>query len=229
MFRHIMITAFVAGTLAGLFAAGMQALRVTPLILEAEVYEQAAEKAAAHDHGDGAAHSHGTPAWEPEPGRERFAFTAAADLLAGIGFALLLVGAIALSGREVGGREGILWGMGGFAVFTLAPSLGLPPELPGMAAGDLDARQGWWAFTAMATAAGLGLLAFSPRIWLKVAALALIAAPHVIGAPIAPMGGGAVPPELVARFATASIVTAGLFWLVLGGVSGSLYRRFGRV
>lgn len=229
MFRRIMLTAFVAGTLAGLLAAGMQTLKIAPLILEAEVYEQAAEKPATHDHhADGAAHEHAAPAWEPAPGGERIAYTVAADLLAGIGFALLLVGAIALSGREVGGREGVLWGLAGFAVFTLAPSLGLPPELPGMLAGELVARQGWWALTALATASGLGLLAFSSRTGLKVAALALIVAPHMLGVPMGP-SGGAVPPELMARFASASIVIAGLFWVALGGLSGLIYRRMGRV
>ena len=50
--------------------------------------------------------------------------------------------------------------MAGFAVFMLAPSLGLPPELPGMPAAELGPRQVWWLLTAAATAAGLALLAF---------------------------------------------------------------------
>ena len=29
-------------------------------------------------------------------------------------------------------RQGLFWGFAGFAVFTLAPGLGLPPELPAM-------------------------------------------------------------------------------------------------
>jgi predicted cobalt transporter CbtA len=35
-----------------------------------------------------------------------------------------------------------------------------------------------------------------------------------------------VPAELAAEFATASLAVAAAFWLLLGSVSGWLYRRF---
>src|SRR3974390_3265881 len=41
-------------------------------------------------------------------------------------------------------HEGLMWGLAGFAVFTLAPGLGLPPELPGVPAAPLLSRQLWW-------------------------------------------------------------------------------------
>lgn len=238
MFRRIMLTAVLAGGLAGLFASGMQAWKVVPVILEAEVYEQAAE---AHGH-PGVAHEHAVhdeaaleraavdsapESWAPSDGIERTTYTVLANVLAGIGFASLLVGVIALSGRQVGPGAGVLWGLGGFAAFTVAPSLGLPPELPGMMAADLAARQAWWVATALATAGGLALMVFPRRLWLKALGAALVALPHGIGAPHGPVGG-AVPPELMAQFAAASIVTAGLFWMVLGGTAGLLYRRFGQ-
>lgn len=40
--------------------------------------------------------------------------------------------------------QGLLWGLAGCATFVLAPTLGLPPELPGTAAADLTLRQTWW-------------------------------------------------------------------------------------
>lgn len=235
MFRRILATAILAGGLAGLFASGLQSWKVVPLILEAEVYE---EQAIAHGH-PGVAHEHANhgadhqtvaaaPEWQPAEGLERTLYTVLANLLAGVGFAALLMGAIALSGREVGPGEGVLWGLGGFAAFTLSPSLGLPPELPGMVAADLAARQAWWAGTAAATAGGLALLVFPRRTLFKVLGVVLIVAPHALGAPHGGGGGGVVPPELMARFATASVVTAGLFWVALGGLAGSFYRRFGR-
>lgn len=235
MFRRIMLSVLVAGGLAGLFASGLQQLKVVPLILQAETYEQAAEPAAhvhaepaAHVHAEAMAeHGHDLQAWAPAEGSERIAFTVAANLLAGIGFASLLVGAIALSGREVGPGEGVLWGLAGFAAFTLAPALGLPPELPGIAAGDLHARQAWWVATALATAAGLGLTVFARSPWRKVAGLVLIAVPHLAGAPEGGLGS-AVPAELMAHFAIASVVVAGLFWVALGGLAGAMYRRLGR-
>lgn len=239
MFRRIMLTALLAGGLAGLTAFGLQAWKVVPLILEAEAYEQSAQahghsgiahENAQHDEAAmeraAAEHEQSAEIWAPED-LERTAYTLLANLLTGIGFAALLVGAIALSGREVGPREGALWGLAGFAAFTLAPALGLPPELPGMMAADLVSRQGWWSATAAATAAGIALIVFPRRPWMKGSGAVLIALPHIVGAPHGPVGG-TVPPELMAHFAIASVATAGAFWVVLGGLAGGLYRRLGQ-
>ena len=80
-----------------------------------------------------------------------------ANILTAIGFALLLTGVYAIRGRQVTWREGLLWGFAGFVVFTAAPGLGLPPELPGMPVAELTARQTWWIAAAAATAGGLWL------------------------------------------------------------------------
>jgi predicted cobalt transporter CbtA len=57
---------------------------------------------------------------------------------------------------------------------------------------------------------------------------ALLILPHAIGAPGVREEGGAVPPELAARFVATSIFAAALFWLLVGGMSGWLYQRLGR-
>jgi cobalt transporter subunit CbtA len=155
----------------------------------------------------------------------RAALNVLTTVLVGAGFGLLLVGAIALSGREPDGREGIVWGLAGFAAFTLAPALGLPPALPGAAEADLAARQAWWLAAASGCAVGLALLVFGRNVWLAAAGIVLIALPHVAGAP-APEGASTVPADLAARFAAASIVTGAVFWAVLGYLSGTLYARF---
>lgn len=216
MLRRLLLTALVAGTLAGLAAAAVQQVKAVPLLLQAEAYE----KAAGGEAEDGA--------WEPAPGMERIAYRVATDVIAGIGFGLILSGAFALDGLA-GGRidpkRGVLWGLGGFAAFSLAPALGLPPELPGMAAAALGARQAWWLGTVTATAAGIGLLAFGARLPWRALGIALLLLPHLIGAPHPSEEGGTVPPELAAAFAAASLVSAALFWLVLGGAGGWVYRR----
>ena len=236
MLRRIMLTILLAGGLAGGVAFGLQSWKIVPLLLEAEGYE---ESSAGHGH-PGIAHTHAVhdeaflqraaetaapEEWAPGNGLQRAGYTLLADLLAGIGFAALLVGAIALSGRDTGLREGLFWGMAGFAAFTVAPGLGLPPELPGMMAADLTARQIWWGGTAVATAAGIALAVFPQRPWLKASGVILVLLPQIIGAPQGPVSS-AVPPELMARFASASFVTAGVFWGVLGSLAGAFYRRF---
>jgi len=236
MIRRIFVTALLAGLVAGLVVAGAQQLRLVPLIAAAEVYESAdaaahATPAAATSAEAGAGHQHmaaAEPEWEPEEGLERIAYTVLADVLAGIGFAFILTGAVALAGlagRETDARSGVLWGLAGFAVFTVAPSLGLPPELPGMAAADLAQRQLWWIGTALATAAGLGLIVFRRERALRGAGILLLLLPHLVGAPHPAEHGGSVPPELAAQFAIASIATAALFWVVLGGVGGWMWKR----
>src|SRR5439155_22216001 len=190
-----------------------------------EVYEAATPHA---DHQQDA-HQHGAaPEWEPAPGIERAGYTVVADILAGIGFALVLIGAVALArlgGYAIDARRGLIWGAAGFVVFALAPAIGLPPELPGMAAADLAARQQWWLLTAAATAGGLGLIIFARPAALRVVGVVLIVLPHLIGAPT-PHASSGVPAELAAEFATASLAVAAVFWLLLGSVSGWLYRRF---
>ena len=242
MLPRLLKTGLLAGFLTAIVYTLVQAVTVTPLILEAETYEQTREHHAALQsaagnptllmlvHG-GAAPGSGmdaeTATWAPADGAERLFFTFLANLVMGIGFACALVAAMALRGRPVDARSGLLWGLAGFAVFTVAPALGLPPEVPGSAAADLTARQVWWAATAAATAGGLALIAFTPRRALQALGLAAILAPHLIGAPHPPAGEhGVVPPELASHFVVWTLATAALFWAVLGTACGDLYRRF---
>lgn len=230
IFRRLLLTALCAGLLAGVFVAVLHQTATVPLISKAEIFEQAehAAGAAMHEHQDAAATAHvHEAAWAPEDGLERDLYTVAADLLAGIGFALLLAAAIAVRGGEPGWRGGLLWGLAGFAVFTLAPAIGLPPETPGMAAAPLDARQLWWLVTVAATGGGLALIVFTRRPLYAVLGLLLMVLPQLYGAP-RPAGDarGMVPEALEHRFVAAVIVTSLLFWAVLGAATGGFYRRF---
>jgi cobalt transporter subunit CbtA len=221
--RRTLLAGLLAGLVAGGFATGLQALRVTPLILASEVYESAAP--AAHEHDAGAA------AWEPTEGLERTGFTLLANIVVGCGFGFLLAGAFAwretVSGEGVGARAGLLWGLAGFATFSLAPSLGLPPAPPGSMEADLAARQTWWLVTVVTTGVGLWLAVYARSWTLRIASVPIIVLPHLWGAPVSTGGESSVPAELATQFALASILTAGAFWALLGTVDGWLYGRFG--
>ncbi len=228
MFRRIFASALGAGVAVGLLVALLQHVALVPLILEAEKYESGA--APEHKHTQqmplvGSAHAAGAavPAEAPSPWRA--VLTTVATTLTSIGFALLLSGAFAVSGREVDMREGLLWGLAGFAAFALAPAFGLPPELPGSIAADLLPRQVWWVGTVAATALGLALMVFGARTWTVPLGIALIVAPHLIGAPHPVEGAGSVPPELAAAFAARSLVVNAVLWALLGLATGWLYRR----
>jgi cobalt transporter subunit CbtA len=227
VFRLLLLAALCAGVVSGIVAALAHQLGTVPLILQAETYEKpmlaAGLPGQAHDHGAAAA-------WEPENGVERAAYTLAADLLTGIGFALLLAAGLTLRGGETGWHDGLFWGLAGFAAFTLAPGIGLPPELPGSEAGPLVARQFWWVTTAAATAGGLALLAFTRSPVYAVLGAALIVLPHVYGAPQAGehVGGhaGLASETLARQFVVAATLVSFLFWCALGAATGYFYRRF---
>lgn len=229
MIKRIAQTAGFAGLLAAIVLTLLQSLWVTPLILQAESYENAAPAQAvvaehshaaaepAHEHAQAevAGHSHDGEAWAPEDGWQRSLATGLSNLVVAVGFALMLAGLFTL---RAPGRtwQGLLWGLGGFATFSLAPSAGLPPELPGTAAADLLLRQYWWIGTAVATAAGLGLLAFARHWALRIVGLVLLALPHLIGAPHPQVHESLAPEALQEEFILASLLTNALFWSALG-------------
>ena len=220
-FRNIVVVAALAGAIAGLGMTIAQQLTTVPLILKAETYEGAAP---AHDHGEAAtaqagAHEHGDEGWAPADGVERTVFSALANIVTGIGFALLLVAI-----RDW--RQGLFWGLAGFTVFTLAPGLGLPPELPAMPAAELGARQLWWIGTAIATALALGLLFYGRSVVAAVAAIVLLVMPHLIGAPQPVSYESPTPEGLHHSFVVAVVLTTLLFWMLLGGLAGLFRGRF---
>lgn len=214
---QIFVVALIGGLIAGVFLTGALQLAVGPIILEAETYEVAGQ--------DGAAAAE-DEAWAPEDGAERLIYSAIANVLTAVGLGLLLSAAFVLRGRRVGWRGGLLWGLAGFAAFSLAPALGLPPEIPGAEAAPLIERQVWWVATVALTAGGLALIIFSPRVPLKAVGLVLIVVPHIVGAPQPEAHGGLAPVELENAFIYASLITNAVFWLVLGILAGVLFNRF---
>ncbi|HEY0292273.1 MAG TPA: CbtA family protein [Hansschlegelia sp.] len=227
IFRNIVFVAALVGLAAGIVLTVLQQFGTEPLIVKAEVIEKAnAAKAEAAPHEHAAGHDHGAgEEWEPADGAERFGWTVVANVVSGVGFALLLVAASELKGGLKSWREGLLWGLAGFAVFTLAPSVGLPPEAPGVEGAPLMDRQIWWIATAVATAIGLALIAYGRSPLTAIAAIALIVAPHIVGAP-QPAEAPAIPHDLEHGFVVAVIVTGFLFWATIGTLAGVLRGRF---
>jgi cobalt transporter subunit CbtA len=240
--RRLAPVVLLAGALAGLLLTAVQQVQVSRIILQAEVYEEAAA-AKAHEQAHAAAsapastsapaaseaheheHEHADE-WEPANGFERTAYTVLANVSMAIGFGLFLAAAILVSGKKVTWRSGLLWGVAGYVVFFVAPSLGLPPEVPGTVAAPLHARQLWWIMTAGLTAAGLGLGVYARHWALKLLGLVLLVVPHLIGAPHPAVPGGAAPEELAQAFIHATALANGIFWLTLGGLTGYFYKKF---
>lgn len=248
MLKRLFSTAIIAGVVAGLLVSVIHEFTTTPIILHAEEYEGVGEdhhalwrggdanlfdKAAVYDEAqgrfylidDGHGEEDGDEVWGPEDGLERTLFTTLANVLTGVGFAAILAACFVFSGEKLSGRRGVIWGMAGFAVFTLAPVLGLPPEVPGSMAADLQGRQIWWIGTAVATGIGLWLMVFGRKLPLHALGLVLLVLPHLIGAPQPAEIGGNAPPEIAGHFAATAIVVSAVFWAILGWLSGTLWQR----
>lgn len=219
LFRDIILVAALAGFIAGLAMTSLQSVTTVPLILAAEAYEAAGDRPAGHESAE--------EGWAPADGLERLAFTSLTNVVTAIGFGLILVAAGEFVGGIRGLRQGILWGLSGFAVFTLAPGLGLPPALPSMPTGELGMRQAWWLVTVVATAAGLVLILLRRSPMLASLGLGIIVAPHFAGAPQPEGLDSPIPAALHHDFVVAVVVTSFIFWALLGGLAGHFRQRFG--
>jgi len=254
MITRVLAAGLLAGLIAGLAVAALQSFTTTPLILQAEVFENAnaakADKSAfklgtdkvfaageprlIFVHGD--AHDEGASAqpseeeWVPRDGVERTVFTSIATIATAIGFALIILAGMLFCGDVIEERRAMAWAAAGFVATGLAPAVGISPELPGMVAADLAGRQQWWLATAACTAAALWLFLRSENNWLRLLAVPIVLAPHIWGAPhLAGLHKSAVPAELAAQFAANSLAVQAALWLLTGFFVGFLWRRLGNL
>src|SRR5919106_1368897 len=96
--RSILFVAALSGLAAGAVMTALQFFYTVPLIIRAESFEAAAP---AHDHEHDATvapHDHDGQAWAPADGFERMFWTALANLVTAVGYALLLGAASEFAG-----------------------------------------------------------------------------------------------------------------------------------
>jgi cobalt transporter subunit CbtA len=222
MFARIVTSALFAGFCAGLIAAALQLMFVQPVLLHAELYETGA---LVHF---GAGEPTASEVVSGGFDLTRDALSALFTTLVYTGYALILVSVMAVAARQgavISPRAGIIWGLAGFVTVHFAPAFGLPPELPGASAADLGARQAWWFGCVAATGVGLWMLAFG-RGWAAWgAAVILLLAPHLLGAPEPASFHGPTPPELGGLFAARTLGVGMAAWVLLGLFAGHFWQR----
>ena len=245
MIQKLLASAVIAGGAAGLLAAVLHFAFVQDLILLGEEYESGAlvhfmadgsthdhpeqgSMASDHSHASEAEHGHGHDDGDAASPLVRNGLTVVFSVLIYVAYALILVAGYGLAkafDKHITAREGVLWGIAGFAAFQLFPAMGLAPELPGTIAADLGARQVWWWGTVVASIGGIGLLAYGSNPLAVLAGVALLAAPHVIGAPTLGEYAGTAPPELGAAFSARVLGVGLVVWAALGWISGVLWAK----
>jgi cobalt transporter subunit CbtA len=211
MFRALILSAAAAGVIGGVITAGYQFAVVTPLILEAEIFE------------------HGGPSHAPPHYFDllRYSLTVAATTVTAAGWALILLGLLVIEGGRIGWRRALGWGTAGFVAVALAPAVGLPPELPGMPAAEVGARQVWWLLTVAATGFGLWAILRRGSPLFVLAGVAAIIVPHIVGAPQAPSHASDVPAALAGHFVAASLAGSLLMWTLTSASAGAVFARLG--
>ncbi len=230
MLKRVFSVGLLAGLVAGLVLAILQHFVTVPLILQAEVYETAAESAphihsADDPHHDHAAQPDQSKEWSPADGLERTLSTSVATIVTAIGFALILLAAMLLAGEEITPMRALAWAACGFAATGLATGLGLAPELPGSAGAALESRQIWWIATAFATAIGLYIMFRATPLWARLGGLVLLLLPHAIGAPHPHQYISTAPAELAAQFTASSLVIHAALWAITGVAVGFFWTR----
>jgi cobalt transporter subunit CbtA len=202
----LLAVGLISGLLASLPYTLAQQIWVEPLLRQAEVFER--------EHGAAAA---------DEPLLTGWRGAALTNGIAGVGFALLLAAAMSLRRTSLGVRSGLIWGLAGFAVFSLIPALTLPVGLPGLDTGPLPIRQAWWVAVVICAAAGLMLLAWArkPAGRLAGAAIALLPplASHLFWTWPATPPDPRVPQN---RFTVATLGASALLWIAIGVLEGRL-------
>lgn len=212
MLSRTLHAAFAAGVAAGVLLFVLQSWTTLPLIHEAERYEEAVTPVTPRSQAN-----------EPSESQlVRTAYSAAGDVLVGIGFGMLLTAVYALSGKS-GLVLGILWGLAGFATFHLGPALVVPPSIPGLILAPLSQRQAEWLSAASCTGLGLAICAFGPKA-AKVGGFLLLFLPRLLF-PLA-VSGSAIPSTFLStlehHFTVYVLGNFLLFWVALGALSGHL-------
>ncbi len=237
MMTRLLTSALFAGIAGGVIVALLHVFLLSPIVIEAEEYESgnkyhfagvlegadSGHHATMEEATDGHSHEATAESWAARSLR-----TGLSSMLTTLGYAFMLIAGFAVaerSGVEVSARSGVLWGLAGFASFHLATGFGLPPELPGSSAAILEQRQFWWLGTAAATIFGLASLGYGKNWMHWGVGIALIALPHIIGAPHPQSFAGVVPPELQGEFVARSLGVAAAGWATLGLLAGYMWDR----
>ena len=223
MISRIVTSAVFAGAAAGLIAALLQLAFVQPVLLHAELYETGQLV-----HFGGQVNS-ATP---DLPGLDlmRDGMSVLFTMFIYCGYALILVALMSTadqSGMAINAKSGMIWGLAGFVAAHLAPAISLPPEVPGVAAADVQARQFWWFATVAMAAAAMWLLAFRFNLIGIAAAAVLLLLPHVIGAPNPDSFTGPVPTEVGALFAARALGIGLAAWIILGAFCAYFWTKEG--
>jgi cobalt transporter subunit CbtA len=241
--RNILLAAIAVGIITGIVYGLFQQTQISPIIYGAEQFE-VLDAPASHSHSTQEQTSvssveASTPAWSPKNGAERIFSTMSANITIAIAYALMMISLMALHNAKankpkITATSGALWGIAALLALFIAPALfGLHPEVPGTVAAELINRQQWWMFCAGISLVGLAALYYAPTK-IKFIGIILLAAPHIVGAPLPQSHGFAntdpaavqTLTALTSEFFIMTTIGMSIFFVLLGSLSGFAVQRF---
>jgi len=153
---------------------------------------------------------------EPKDGWERNGFTAVANVLTSMGFALALWSIYALRNHVVTWHEGLLWGLPGFWFSRLRRASVFRPSFPEFRLRRLGHGRSGGSQLRLLRRWGLVSFVLKRSPWASVLGLTLIALPHLIGAPHLEEVVTNVLEPLSHQFIVAVTLTSLMSWALLG-------------
>ncbi len=245
--RKLTWLALAVALLVGSLQVVIQQQTALPIIQAAEFYEAGLYRASTAPAASAQAVDSPAPEASGNAGQmmaqqgltERLMWAWLANILMSFGLAVLVFSALGFYARSPGTivrpwKLAMTIFVTGYVGFFLWPSLGMPPEIPGMDSARLGSRQLWWMMAASCAilACLLAVLMKQPVRWLAAALLLalpyLFGPPEMIGDPLARFDMEATlhMRALSKEFIYASTIGAALQWLLIGVVCSTAFVRY---
>ncbi|BCE00792.1 CbtA family protein [Marinicellulosiphila megalodicopiae] len=243
-FKNTLIAALLCALVSSVVLSSVQTLWVTELIFEAEVFENQPSEIDHHDLADdhhsvssdhhagqttqSSHHDHG----ESNVVSSRFLNTVLVNFILSFGLSVVFINALILK-KGIKPIQIALFGVIGFCAIYFVPTLGLPAEIPGMQAVDIQKRQIWWLSAVIATLIGGYILMFSH--WkFKILGAVVLCVPFIIGAPHLEIEqfashsieNQAMLESILTQFEIRSFVINAVYWAVITASLIFLYPKF---
>lgn len=225
VFKEITVRALIIGLIVGVSSGILTLAFITPLILEAELYEEAGVDGNLAGHSSSQTLSQHTT---PKNLWQRNLITVAGSVFLAVCYSLVLSTVYPFFPLSNCWVRGLSLGFTGFLFLNFIPNLGLPANPPGIEyVADVVVRQRWWFFLLACESTALALSFFLLKGFQKkhlsknglilgiLFSSGLILIPFLIGAPNK-MGHSLVPEHIVVRFRQFSIILNLVTWIFLG-------------
>ena len=216
MFQRIVFSASIAGLLSGLLVTFLLQVWITPLIRSAEKFEIKSTLNTKNHHHDSDSKEH----FFSKP----FFKTFTANTITSISFALLIISTGGFL-KKFDTKKGLFWGIGGFIVFSLMPSMVIDPKLPGDLSLTLSKHNLLWLLTTTCSAIGLLFIIFSKKFIGKLFGLIILTIPHLIPSSIPELKTTKELKIIQEEFYLSVLITSLIFWSFLGTTSGFFFKK----